>query len=359
MNILIDIGHPAHVHLFKNLARILTEKGHKILFVTKDKECCVYLLEKYGLNYVILGKFLAGFLNKIICLPGFVLKTLGIAKKFKPDLLLSHGSISFALVSRLIRKDHVSMEDTGNWEQIILYKPFTSAILSPESLKIKLGKKHIKYKSYHELAYLHPKYFNPDKSVLSILGVKEGEKFIIIRFSAHAATHDFGYAGIPLKLKIKCVEELTKYAKVFISSEANIDKSLEKFKINIPPEKMHDAFYYASLVYSEGAKSASEASILGTPAIYVYFKCLDYIADQKKYGTIFNFYGKADDIEKSIQKGKEILGESEMKDTFRDKRRQIVEDNIDLTAFMVWFVECYPQSFEVMKDNSEYQFNFK
>jgi hypothetical protein len=359
MKVLIDIGHPADVHLFKNLAWILEKKGHKILFTTKDKECCVYLLGKYGFDYIILGKFFPGFLGKIKCLPWFTLKTLNIARKFKPDLLLSHGSISLAFVSRLIGKNHISMEDTGNLEQIFLYWPFAKVILSPESLRLNLGRKHIKYKGYHELAYLHPKYFNPDRHVLDILGVKDNEKFVILRFSAHAATHDFRYHGIPLKFRIKCVEEFSRYAKVFISSEANIDTHLEKFKIIIPPEKMHDAFYYASLVYSEGAKSASEASVLGTPAIYVYFKCCDYIADQKKYGNIFSFTNKIDDIEKSIQKGVGLLNESDAKAHHSTKRNQIVNDNIDLTAFMVWFITAYPESSLIMKQRPDYQYNFK
>jgi predicted glycosyltransferase len=38
MNILIDIGHPAHVHLFKNFAWIMQKKGHKTLFTAREKE---------------------------------------------------------------------------------------------------------------------------------------------------------------------------------------------------------------------------------------------------------------------------------------------------------------------------------
>lgn len=360
MKILIDIGHPAHAHLFKNFSWIMQEKGHKILFTVKDKECCRYLLDKYGFEYVLSTKARPCIFGKILSLCQGSLKTLQVSKKFEPDLFLSHGSIAFAFVSRVIRKPHISMEDTGNLEQIFLYKPFTDVILSPKSLKLNLGKKHIKYQGYHELAYLHPKYFNPDRDILRILGVKEKEKFVVIRFSAQAATHDFGHRGLPLEYKIRSVEEFSKHAKVFISSESHIEPCLEKFIIKIPPEKMHDAIYYASLVYSEGAKSASEAAILGTPAIFVSFKPIDYIQEQSnKYESVFCFNNSAAGCAAALRKGMEILQHPAIKEKWRIKRNKIVHDNIDVTAFVAWFVENYPGSTEIIKNNPEYQFGFK
>lgn len=358
---MIDIGHPAHVHLFKNFAWMLQRKGHKILFTTKEKECCRYLLEKYSFEYNLLGSAKVYIVDKAVGLWQDSLKLLQTSKKFKPDLLLSHGSINLAFISLVTKKPHISLEDTGNMEQILLYKQFTKVILSPESLRFDFGRKHIKFRGYHELAYLHPKYFNPDRNVLKKLGVKEAEKFVILRFSAQAATHDFGYAGLPFRYKVKCAEEFSKYAKVFVSSEAKIDDpALEKFLIKIPPENMHDTLYYATLVYSEGAKTASEASLLGTPAIYVDFRGRDYIKEQeKKYGTIFNFINSQFEYEKSIQKGVELLRNPNIKMQWSKKREKILQENIDLTAFLIWFVENYPDSFKIMQENQEYQFRFR
>ena len=38
MKILIDIGHPAHVHLFKNLIGNLRKDGHEVIITARDKE---------------------------------------------------------------------------------------------------------------------------------------------------------------------------------------------------------------------------------------------------------------------------------------------------------------------------------
>jgi hypothetical protein len=40
-------------------------------------------------------------------------------------------------------------------------------------------------------------------------------------------------------------------------------------------------------------------------------------------------------------------------------KNKILQKKIDLTAFLLWFIENYPQSIEVMKSNPKYQYNFK
>jgi len=37
----------------------------------------------------------------------------------------------------------------------------------------------------------------------------------------------------------------------------------------------------------------------------------------------------------------------------------MLSDKIDVTAFMVWFVENYPESAKIMKENPEYQWSFR
>ena len=44
MKILVDIGHPAHIHYFKNCARIMAEKGHEFLFVVRERDSTMELI---------------------------------------------------------------------------------------------------------------------------------------------------------------------------------------------------------------------------------------------------------------------------------------------------------------------------
>ena len=120
MNILIDIGHPAHVHMFHPFAVEMQKRGHKVLFTCRDKEFEVKLLTKYGLDFVNFGKKSKSTLGKIFDLIKFDYKEWRVARQFKPDVFLSHGSITASHVAWLMKKPSIAFEDTFNMEQIRL-----------------------------------------------------------------------------------------------------------------------------------------------------------------------------------------------------------------------------------------------
>ena len=70
MRILIDIGHPAHVHLFMPMAKELEKKGHKIFFSCREIPVAQRLLEANNysfLNYLLLLLLLLLFIIYIYC----------------------------------------------------------------------------------------------------------------------------------------------------------------------------------------------------------------------------------------------------------------------------------------------------
>lgn len=352
MRLLIDIGHPGHVHLFRPFAKIMQNKGHEFLFTCRQKEFEIELLEAAKFKYVSFGKHYKTKRGKIWGLFKFDIKMFFTALKFKPDLFLSHGSFYAAHTSFLLRKPHISMEDSGNMEQIRLYLPFTKAVLTPYELPEDLSKKQIRYHSYHELAYLNPKYFSPDIEILRSLKINKNEKFGLLRFVSWNATHDIGQGGFTNKQKEELVDYLSSRMTLFISAEAEVPESFKKYLIKIKPEQMHHVLAYANILVSEGATMASEAGVLGTPAIYVNSLSRCYNEDQERYNTVFNFRNG----EGVIKKVKGIL-EEDLKS--QNNHKQIIKDKIDLTAFLVWFVENYPNSKQIMKDNPDYQYKFK
>ena len=360
MRILIDIGHPAHVHLFKNFAFLMQKKGHSILFTCREKEFEIDLLKRNGFDYKSFGKKYHSNIGKGWGMIEFDLKEFITGIKFKPDIFLSHGSIYAAQVSFLLRRPHISLEDTFNFEQIRLYKPFTNIILTGEYEHPGLGDKEIRYRGYHELAYLHPNYFTPDKSILKELKINENDKYVILRFVAWNATHDVGHKGISYENKLKAIKEFEKYARVFISSESELPDELKKYKINIPPHRMHDALAFASLLFGESSTMAEECAMLGTPSIFLYNKSTYYTKHlEKDYELLFNYTESNEDQLKAIEKGVEILQTPDIKKQWQGKRKKMLTDKIDVTAFLVWFVENYPKSKQTMRENPNYQLNFK
>lgn len=53
MTVVIDIGHPAHVHLFKNFAFAFQNLGHIVLFAVRSKELEIELLKAYNFRNII------------------------------------------------------------------------------------------------------------------------------------------------------------------------------------------------------------------------------------------------------------------------------------------------------------------
>ena len=53
---MIEIGHPAHVHHFKNMIWNLENHGHEVKIASKDKDIALYLLNAYRFQYEILGR---------------------------------------------------------------------------------------------------------------------------------------------------------------------------------------------------------------------------------------------------------------------------------------------------------------
>lgn len=355
MRILIDIGHPAHVHLFKNFVWEMQKKGHFILFSTREKEISTYLLKKYGFDFKSFGKPFKGILGKILGMFLFDIRLFIVSLKFKPDIYLSHGSMYAAQVSWILGKPHIAFEDTGNMEQIRLYLPFTKVVLTSYSFSKDFGNKQIRYKGFHDSAYLHPNRFNPDLDIFHYLSIQPDQKYVIVRFVSWQATHDLNQKGFLEEQKLELILELIKYVNVFITSEIPETGELKKYEIQIPPEKMHDALYYAVLSIGEGATIASECALLGTPAIYVSSISAMKLKEQEKFGLVFCYKNFKDAKKKAI----EIINNVNIRSELKEKRKELLESQIDLTAFLIWFVENYPESLRVMKKNPEYQMRFK
>lgn len=348
MNILFNIGHPAQVHLFKNAIWELNRRGHQCKITAINKDVSLNLLENYGFDYEIVGKEKPTITSKAVELARVESRLYSIARSFRPDLLIGGvGNVYVAHVGKLIKKPSIVFDDTEHAKiDHLLMDPFVSSICTPSCYLGNIGPKQIRYNGYHELAYLYPNRFTPDPAALYELGLAEDDRFIIVRFVSWEASHDVGQHGIHDKVGL--VKALEQYGRVLITSEGVLPLGLQPYQIRVSPEKLHDLLYYATLYVGEGGTTASEAAILGTPSIYVSSlvgSMGNFIELEDAYGLLYSF----NDASAAIIKGIEILQDSASKEKWRIRRERLLEDKIDVTDFMVWFIENYPQSFTDMK----------
>ena len=48
-----------------------------------------------------------------------------------------------------------------------------------------------------------------------------------------------------------------------------------------------------------------------------------------------------------------------LKSEWKKRKEKMLSEKIDVTAFMVWFIENYPESVGIMKEKPDYQYKFK
>ncbi len=356
MKILIDIGHPAHVHYFKNLIRIMESKGHQFFIVSRDKEVALELLRIYKLDYRSRSTGGNSYIGKLFYLLKADSLILTCAIKFKPDLFLSCGSPYASTVSKILRKPHIAIDDTEHaMFERHFYSAFTDTILNPSAYYLDIGSKQIRFNGFMEQCYLHSNYFHPKMENIKSLGLKDGESYVFLRFISWKATHDIGHSGMSLSFKLALIKELLNHTKVFISSESDLPPQFQKYKLNTTPEKIHDVLAFAKMFIGEGATMASECAMLGTPAIYINSLSAGTLEEQERYGLVYGFRNSKGAMEKVF----ELLKNPNLHTEFIEKRNQMFNNKIDVTRFLVWFIENYPSSVKDMKENPDLQSEFK
>jgi uncharacterized protein len=357
MKILIDVGHPAHVHFFKNIINNLKAHGHEVAITARDTSIIKYLLNIYGFGFLIIGKHNEGFLQKGI---GLLIKDYNlykISKKFKPDLLVGIGNEYVSQVSYLINKPSIVFTDTEDANLThMLTIPFARVICTPKFFRKDFGEKHIRINGYKEIAYLHPNFFLPCKR--EELNLPKDEKVIIVRFISWGAAHDRELKGINNNSKLDLIINLSHYGKVLITSEKPLEGELEKYRVDVAPEKMHSLLFYSDLYIGEGGTMAVEAGILGTPAIHIESTpsgqatgetCGNFLELRDTYGLIY-FYPTQD---LALQKAIEILKNPNSKKEWQDKQKKLWSDVSDVTTWMTNFIENYPDSFYQYKKENQ------
>ena len=359
MRVLFDMGHPAHVHFFKNAIYNLKKEGHEVKITARNKEVTLALLKAYGLDYENRGEIYTGMLNKALGMVKIDLKLLQIAQKFRPDILIGVHNPYVAHVGTLLRKPVIIFTDTENVRiASLLTYPFVNTIITPRFFREKIDSgKHVRIQGIKEIAYLHPNYFSPDPKVLEETGLLPGEKFIILRFISWGASHDTDLHGIGKGAEKELIKKLSPYGKIFITSEKPLDGDLEQYRLQVPPEKIHSLLSYAQLYIGEGGTMAVESGILGTPANHIEStasgqatgeSCGNFLELRDKYGLIY-FYPTE---EKALQKALEILQNPHSKKEWQDKQKRLWSEVIDVSTWLTDFIRQYPESFyQYKKDN--------
>jgi hypothetical protein len=343
MNIVVDIGHPGHVHFFRHFIAEMERRGHSVKVTATDKEMAHGLLSHYGIPFTPMGRHVKSLARKLVDVPRLDARMYRALRGFEPDLFLGIASYRAAQTAKLMGAKSFIFDDTEHAKMARrLYLPFATRVYTPSCFLDDIGPKQVRYLGYHELAYLHPKRFEPDASVLDELGMAKGEKYAIIRFVAWTAGHDAGHAGLSADGKMEIVEAISREARPVITSEGKLPTALEKYRSRLPPWRIHDAMAFASVYLGEGATMASEAAMLGVPSVYVNELSAGTLEEQARLGLLLNLR----DSKKASAAVPELL-EPEKRREWRERRDRMLEEKADVTGYMAAQVAKLEEADEV------------
>jgi predicted glycosyltransferase len=271
MRLLFDLGHPAHVHLFRNLIKRSLLEGGEVFATTREKDVTVRLCQEYGIPQVVLsranpGQLLAGFAELVLR----TFRLLRIARKFKPDALLG-TSMSIGTVGRLINcPSFVFNEDDAGVVPLFAHVAYrtSSYVVTPACLKHEdYGPTHLTYGGYHELAYLHPENFKPNPAIPHSMGLRIDKPYFVLRFVSLKAHHDLHASGLPVQEAGRLVRLLAEHGRVLITSEEELQDEFKPYQFPLPPHLFHDVLAFASMVIGDSQTVTAEAAVLGVPCL--------------------------------------------------------------------------------------------
>lgn len=290
-SILIDVCHPAHVHFFRNPIGILRSEGHTVHVSSRDKDVATRLLDAAGIVHHPLGRAASspiGLLRELAVRDWALWR---LARKFDVDAIVALGGTFAVHAATLHRVPSVVFYDTemARLQNRITY-PLATRVVVPRCYQgwLPSGRSE-RYAGYHELSYLHPDRFRPDRVRARAGGLHDERPTFLVRLVSWTANHDIGEKGLGESEIARIVGRLEAAGHVIISSESDLPERFAHLRYRGSPEELHHLMAFCSGYFGESATMASECAVLGVPAVYAARSGRGYTDEQEaRYGLVHN-----------------------------------------------------------------------
>lgn len=338
MRILITIQHPAHVHFYRHAIAELQAEGHEIAVFARENDLAVPLLEAYGIDHEVLAGGQESMLELARVQLTYEARLLARARQFEPDVMTAIGGIAVSHVAPLVGAKSIVFIDNEGITSHRITVPFAHTVCTPAGFRDDYGKKHVRYNGFHELAYLHPDRFEPSPERLRAAGVDPEDRYFVLRFRKWDALHDVGELGLSRAGKRNLVEALERRGEVYITSGSPLPPAFEPYRLPVAPQHVHDLLAFADCYGGDSATMATEAAVLGTPAVRVQSfagengtDMSNFVELEERYGLLFS---TAEETE-ALRRVAALVDDPTSGERFRRRRKRLLEEKIDVTAFLV------------------------
>lgn len=332
MHIVVTIQHPAHVHFFRPVVRMVEAEGHRVDVFAREKDLVTYLLDEYGIDYTVLADEPASPWWLPLTQAKYELRLFEACRRLDPDVLVAIGEPGITHVGKLCGATSILLTDTEHARfQLNISVPFADLVCTPASFEADFGDHHVCYEGFHELAYLHPDRYDPNPDIRQACGLDPDRKLAVVRLISWEAAHDFGHSGFERTERLVSALE-SEGIQVVVTAEGEVPPGLESNQVTVPPEHIHDLLYHADVFVGESGTMTLESAILGTPAVFVATFNAGVLKElESTYGLVDILSGEQR-TRTAIRRAKAIL-ETEPS-VWSRRRQQLLEDTVDPAAFV-------------------------
>lgn len=336
MRILFEIVHPADVLFFYRPIEKLRARGARIAIASRRKDIAIDLLDRLRLPHDVIshaGRGAAGLAFELIARDA---RLLGLAMRFRPDVIAGFGAVCASHVGRLLGIPAIGFYDSEHAGlQIGLTLPFVAEWHVPDCWAGRIAPgRTFRFRGFKELSYLHPEEFVPDEARAAAAGYDASRDNYFLRLVDYRANHDLGKAGLGLDLVETIVRRLAARGRVHISSEADLPPSLEVHRFRGDSLAVHHLLAKCRLYVGESASMAAEAAVLGVPAIFAANFPLGYIDRMVAAGMVV----KAGDGMASVSAAIDTALTID-RATWAKRHRELLQNTDNVAAYVVEQVE--------------------
>jgi len=366
VNILVQLSHPAQFHFYRIAINRWRDDGNKVIVVIKSKDILEDIVKESGCEYVNINarQHRHSSLGLLFDMLWRDIRMAAICIREKIDLLTGSGA-EVAQVGWLLRRYSICIgEDDADTvpSYVRCVLPFLQTRLTPDSCRCgPMEPKSIHYSGFQKLAYLHPNVFTKKEEILHKYGLRADETYFIIRLVGLGAHHDGGKKGLSDRLVQELLMILNEYGRTFISSERPLPPEFERCRLVIDPLDIHHVLAFSTLFIGDSQSMAVESAMLGVPNIRFNdftgkhnIGVLEELED--KYGLTASISTDEPDLLKRTVS--DMVSDTMLRNIWQERLKVMISQKIDVSAFLIWFVENYPVSYGIMKNNPSFQNRF-
>lgn len=329
MKVLVDVCHPAHVHFFRHAVREWLDEGHDVVVTSRVKDCALPLLDEFGISHEPLsalgGGGVFGLARELVARDAAMIR---VVRRERPHVLVALGGTFAAHAGFLTRTPSVIFYDTecARLQNLLTY-PIATRVVVPRCYTAWLPPWSERYPGYHELSYLRPNRFTPDRRIALAGGLAAVGPTFLVRCVSWKANHDIGERGWTITTLREVVAALAARGHVLVSSEAELPPDLAAYRYRGATSSLHHVLAHCRLLVGESATLASEAAVLGVPAIYAARTGRGYTDEQEvRYGLVANVRDTTP--ARILEAVHRMLAEPEA--AIAERRQRLLDETVDV-----------------------------